>query len=74
VKQTDGGIEQKESCVCGGLAYKNLSNFMINGTCIAIVIFAFLPVVAYIFAVHYFIKDSEKDSPNHDSGHGHSHH
>ncbi len=47
---------------------------MINGTCIAIVVFSFIPVVAYLYAVHYYIKDSEKDGPNHDSGHGHSHH
>ena len=47
---------------------------MINGTCIVIVILGFSVVVAYMAAVHYFIKDSEKDGPNQDSGHGHSHH
>lgn len=44
---------------------------MINGTCIVIVVFSFIPVVAYLIGVHYFIKDSEKNGPNSDSGHSH---
>lgn len=44
---------------------------MISLTCIVIVVISFALVSAYMFGVHRFISDSEKDGPGNDSGHSH---
>ncbi|HEY1173223.1 MAG TPA: hypothetical protein VGH19_17775 [Verrucomicrobiae bacterium] len=44
---------------------------MISLTCIVIVVISFALVTAYMFGVHRFISDSEKEGGNNDSGHSH---